>query len=54
MNNEEKNKTQEAAEQDFYDNLAKIFMEKVPDAYVDEESGFLIVPRRRKKSNTEK
>ena len=53
MNDESKREmTQEEAEQDFKDNVFKVFSEKMPNAYRD-ENGFLVIPRVPRKKERE-
>lgn len=50
MNSEEKEWTQEEAEEDFKNAVADIFSKKIPGVYRD-ENGFLVIPRRTQKPN---
>ncbi len=53
MDDEKKKEmTQEEAEQDFKDAVAKIFKDKVPGAYVDED-GLIVIPRRGRRKKDE-
>lgn len=51
MNNEEKEWTQEEAEEDFKNAVANIFSEKVPGGIYRDKDGFLVIPRRNPKPN---
>ncbi len=45
---EKKEMTPEEAEKDFKDNVFRIFSEKIPGVYVD-ENGFICIPRRKQR-----
>lgn len=46
MNDDKHEMTQKEADQDFKNSVARIFMEKVPNAHVDED-GFIVIPMKR-------